>query len=746
MTTTNGSLEKSEGENLQKHHVSKDSSREELVIKPLKDDDHSIRSPDSRARVERMTESMSLSSYSSVRNTSRAPKPTALLSFSILRELQEEHWHRTTNCMTASTTFPAPSSSASEAAEYKSCTKRTREDLVGYKKGEESKEEANKTEDAIPSAFPSDKKEKKKQKKTSEAGKTIKDTKWLPPPFKVGTLEMYKRFPEAYDRFMRHHDCTAIQGVMFQVLDEVVRSHGVDPSISPFHRVHSRTMKWNIDDGSVANAGSSCVLDSPFLKVMDLGCGTGRIEEMVVHHPFVGRIYAYDKEPSMLQRCILNTLQAAAKAGMCVPCSTTTMRRAKSALSAIRGSRCSGDGNTQQEEEAENDTSRAQKRKGVNEEVESDREKLECDKEEEEKRSVYSSLSTPWNREVVHVHVPSCDAAGEISTESRFRFTLSSLGDGMRSPEKEEDRHHTTGRTPIMADAPLSLLSPSNTKEEMTSAFTCCTFQHSASCSSSIVSSSFPSAPSPPFTTPTRSSMTLPLDVFVRPVSFEDIRHGFLQRRLVSASPVLLPSPSPLNRATSTATHPACHVIVCAWSLSYLMRQQWGADHWHASVDEVLQQLWDRLDVSTAPLAPSPSTACSSSPCVGPKAALVIIETLGTGRESPSRHNTFTERLEQVWGFEKHWVRTDYTFPSREEAVAYTQFFFGKEMARQMATTEPIPAAMNRSEEVEKVEKEENKIEERETEEEKGTSASSSSECLALQECTGIWIKWKTAA
>lgn len=30
------------------------------------------------------------------------------------------------------------------------------------------------------------------------------------PAFKVGTLEMYKRFPDAYDALMQRHDCSAI--------------------------------------------------------------------------------------------------------------------------------------------------------------------------------------------------------------------------------------------------------------------------------------------------------------------------------------------------------------------------------------------------------------------------------------------------------------------------------------------------------------------------------------------------------
>ncbi|RNF14215.1 putative protein transport protein Sec31 [Trypanosoma conorhini] len=146
----------------------------------------------------------------------------------------------------------------------------------------------------------------------------------------------------------------------------------------------------------------------------------------------------------------------------------------------------------------------------------------------------------------------------------------------------------------------------------------------------------------------------------VRPVSFGDVQRGFL------------------------STHPSCHLVVCAWSLSYVMRAQWGEDRWHAAVDATLTALIGLLDTSGA-------------------AALVIIETLGTDTTEPRRNNTLPQRLEALYGFERRWVRTDYNFRDVAEAVMLTRFFFGESMARRMAAEERT----------------------------------------ALPECTGIWTLWR---
>jgi len=68
-----------------------------------------------------------------------------------------------------------------------------------------------------------------------------------------------------------------------------------------------------------------------------------------------------------------------------------------------------------------------------------------------------------------------------------------------------------------------------------------------------------------------------------------------------------------------------------------------------------------------------------------PGGTAVVIETLGTGQETPSPPN---ERLAAMYdflksqhGFEETWIRTDYKFESVKQADELTRFFFGDELA-----------------------------------------------------------------
>ncbi|MCP4427844.1 MAG: class I SAM-dependent methyltransferase [Chloroflexi bacterium] len=68
-----------------------------------------------------------------------------------------------------------------------------------------------------------------------------------------------------------------------------------------------------------------------------------------------------------------------------------------------------------------------------------------------------------------------------------------------------------------------------------------------------------------------------------------------------------------------------------------------------------------------------------------PGGTLILIETLGTGRETPQPpHNelaAYYRWLEDELGFSTTWIRTDYRFASVDEADILTRFFFGDELA-----------------------------------------------------------------
>jgi ubiquinone/menaquinone biosynthesis C-methylase UbiE len=69
---------------------------------------------------------------------------------------------------------------------------------------------------------------------------------------------------------------------------------------------------------------------------------------------------------------------------------------------------------------------------------------------------------------------------------------------------------------------------------------------------------------------------------------------------------------------------------------------------------------------------------------VRPGGTMLLIETLGTNQETPHAPTTalaeFYGYLEGVLGFEHRWIRTDYEFPSLEEAEQVMTAFFGPDM------------------------------------------------------------------
>jgi hypothetical protein len=183
--------------------------------------------------------------------------------------------------------------------------------------------------------------------------------------------------------------------------------------------------------------------------------------------------------------------------------------------------------------------------------------------------------------------------------------------------------------------------------------------------------------------------------------SFEDIQGGCLQALFPT-----LDGSGNLEDRTTTAPFAAkegsvgesrgFHLAVCAWSLSYVMNAQWGTTKWHGAVNAVLSELENLLRRSHAGDKPERDGARGGS------GAIVIIETLGT-TPTPSRKNSLHQFLEEQCGFKKSWVRTDYTFQTKQDGVAMCKFFFGDAVMQRFIELGP--------------------------------------DQLTLPECTGIWVK-----
>jgi ubiquinone/menaquinone biosynthesis C-methylase UbiE len=103
-------------------------------------------------------------------------------------------------------------------------------------------------------------------------------------------------------------------------------------------------------------------------------------------------------------------------------------------------------------------------------------------------------------------------------------------------------------------------------------------------------------------------------------------------------------------------------LVVAGWTLGHSVG--WYPDRWLEEINMALDEM-QRV--------------------VRPAGALVILETLGTGRETPRPPTAgladFYAWLENQHGFQRTWIRTDYLFDSPAQAAELTRFFFGDELA-----------------------------------------------------------------
>lgn len=104
-------------------------------------------------------------------------------------------------------------------------------------------------------------------------------------------------------------------------------------------------------------------------------------------------------------------------------------------------------------------------------------------------------------------------------------------------------------------------------------------------------------------------------------------------------------------------------LVISGWSICYLV--VWYAKTWQSEIQRALAEVKRVLR---------------------PDGVVIILETLGTGYETPHRpdelgaYYTFLEGE----GFSLTWIRTDYRFKSLQEAKELTGLFFGEEQAREM--------------------------------------------------------------
>ncbi len=102
-------------------------------------------------------------------------------------------------------------------------------------------------------------------------------------------------------------------------------------------------------------------------------------------------------------------------------------------------------------------------------------------------------------------------------------------------------------------------------------------------------------------------------------------------------------------------------IAMAGWVFGHF--RHWMPDGWQAEVDTAMAEM-RRI--------------------VRPGSPVVVIETLGTGHETPREHVALDEYFDHLTthhGMTRQWFRTDYRFPTAEKAAAVLGGFFGEEMA-----------------------------------------------------------------
>ncbi|WP_145025728.1 class I SAM-dependent methyltransferase [Paenibacillus sp. Y412MC10] len=123
----------------------------------------------------------------------------------------------------------------------------------------------------------------------------------------------------------------------------------------------------------------------------------------------------------------------------------------------------------------------------------------------------------------------------------------------------------------------------------------------------------------------------------------------------------------PLNWKTVVSDHrqlpipdQSIDLVVSGWSICYLADTT--DTHWEQNLEQIMAELQRVLR---------------------PNGTIIIFETMGTGYETPHPPEflqPYYALLQDKYGFDHQWIRTDYDFGSTEEAIHHTEFFFGHEL------------------------------------------------------------------
>ena len=104
-------------------------------------------------------------------------------------------------------------------------------------------------------------------------------------------------------------------------------------------------------------------------------------------------------------------------------------------------------------------------------------------------------------------------------------------------------------------------------------------------------------------------------------------------------------------------------VVIAGWAIGHL--RSWFEVDWKMQMGKIFEEM-NRMAT--------------------PGGALIVLETMSTGSTEPAPPTEglaeYYQWMETRWGFRRQVIQTDYQFQDIEQAVAYTEFFFGAELAQ----------------------------------------------------------------
>lgn len=120
------------------------------------------------------------------------------------------------------------------------------------------------------------------------------------------------------------------------------------------------------------------------------------------------------------------------------------------------------------------------------------------------------------------------------------------------------------------------------------------------------------------------------------------------------------------HRSVPVEDHSA-DVVVSGWSICYVVVD--NPEKWQAELDKVFAEVGRMLK---------------------PDGVIILIETLGTGFETPHPPDHLLEYYDylRAHGFSETWIRTDYRFEDKEVADSLSSFFFGDAMQEKIVQDE----------------------------------------------------------